>query len=182
MQKILLPLSLLLALQAFAQTDTGLSSPVQNQLTPIQGDGEFSIGGSGSTDKDFDNSFGGVNFGIGYYFTDTLAGMIRQTVNYANPSNGGKAWNGWTRLAVDQHFGSSALRPFVGVNAGRTYGDSVRDTWTAGLEGGAKYYVRPRTFIQATVEYGWFFQHSRDVEDRFDDGQWNWSLGVGFNF
>ena len=39
--------------------------------------------------------------------------------------------------------------------------------------------VRPRAFIQATAEYGWFFRHSRNIDDRFDEGLWNWSLAVG---
>lgn len=170
-----------LPLAAFAQeVDETVSA---DPYARLPGDREFSLGGSGGSNKDFDNTFGGVAFSYGSYLTDTLALILRQSVNYSNPNVGGTEWNGSTKIALDQHvLARGKLRPFVGVNAGRIYGDSVRDTWAAGLEAGAKYYVQPRTFIAATLEYGWLFQHSRGVEDRFDDGQFNWSLAVGFNF
>lgn len=147
------------------------------------GDREFTLGGNGASNKDFDDSFGGVNFSYGWYLNETQEVVLRQSIDYSNPSNGDDSWNGSTRIAFDQHLTPyGALRPFVGVNAGGVYGDAVRDTFAAGLEVGAKYYVQPRTFVYALVEYGWFFRHARDVEDRFDDGQFNWSVGVGFNF
>ena len=61
------------------------------------------------------------------------------------------------------------LRPFVGVNVGGVYGDRVSDTFAAGLEAGAKFYVQPRTFVYAMVEYGWFFEDSDDVDDKLID-------------
>lgn len=179
MKTLLLPLVLLCALTTATAQTTIVSTELQ---PPVAGQMEFSIGGNGAVNKDFNDSAGGVNFALGRYFSSNVIGLIRQTVNYANPQDSDVAWSGSTRLAVDQLFGDGKFRPFLGVNFGRVYGDGVRDTWAAGLETGAKYYVQPRTFIQATIEYGWFFQHSRSIEDRFDDGQWNWSLGVGFNF
>jgi len=68
------------------------------------------------------------------------------------------------------------------VNAGRIYGDAVHDSWTAGLETGAKYYVTPRTFVQLTVEYGWFFDNGDNFDTQFHDGQWSWGVGVGYRF
>jgi hypothetical protein len=152
-------------------------------FVPQQGSREIIVGGSGASSKDFDQSVGGIALSYGSYLSQTLEVLLRQTVDYSNPGNAGAAWNGSTKLAIDQHFISEGrVRPFLGVNAGRIYGESVRDTWSAGVEGGAKFYVQPRTFIAATVEYGWLFEHAKSVNDRFDDGQWNWSLAVGFNF
>ena len=54
--------------------------------------------------------------------------------------------------------------------------------FAAGLEAGAKFYVQPRTFIYAMVEYGWFFRRVRNVDNSFSDGQFNGGIGVGFNF
>lgn len=173
-----------LPLAAFAQpmADT-TSSTEPDPFVRQVGEHEFTIGGSGATNKNFDNSLGGVSFSLGQYLTPTLEAVLRQSVSYSNPDRGGAEWNGATKLALDQHvLPHGPFRPFIGVNTGRIYGDSVRDTWAAGLEGGVKYYVQPRTFIATTVEYGWLFQHARGVEDRLDDGQWNWSVGVGFNF
>jgi hypothetical protein len=172
---------LLMATAASAQTT--VSAPSGGLTVRTAGEREFTLGGSGATNKEFDESFGGVNFSYGWYSTDTQQWVIRQSINYSNPSVGGQAWNGATRLAFDQHLTAyGAVRPFVGVNVGGVYGDRVRDTFSAGLEAGAKFYVQPRTFIYAMVEYGWFFRHARNVDDTFSDGQFNWSVGVGFNF
>lgn len=185
-------LSRLLALSSFAAlassallAQTTVPVATENTLRefgPLRGDRELIIGGSGGSDRSFDNSFGGASVSYGYFLNDSLSGILRQSINYANPEDAGSQWNGATRVAVDQHFLQGPLRPFLGANVGRIYGEGVRDSWVAGLEGGMKYYVQPRTFLHATVEYGWLFQRARSFDDRFDSGQWNWSLGVGFNF
>ena len=171
-----------LVLAATAATaQTAVTSP--GSETRQVGEREFTLGGGGYSNRDFDESAGSINFSYGWYTTETQLLVLRQSVSYANPNNDGQAWAGSTRLAFDQHFAARGpLRPFVGVNVGGVYGDSVRDTFAAGLEAGAKYYVQPRTFIYAMVEYSWFFRRARSVDDRFDDGQFNWGLGVGFNF
>jgi hypothetical protein len=180
-RNLILTLSIaVLPLAATAQT----SVPSPNDPTARRtGEREFTLGGAGASNTDFDNSFGGVNFSYGWYTSETQAWVIRQSANYSNPDRGGQDWNGSTRLAFDQHFAArGALRPFVGVNFGGVYGDSVRDTFAAGLEGGAKFYVQPRTFVYAMTEYGWFFRRARNIDDSFRDGQFNWGVGVGFNF
>ena len=147
------------------------------------GEHEITFGGAGGANTSFDNTFGGVNFSYGAYLSPTLLWSLRQSVNYSNPDVGGTQWNGATRLAFDHHFvARGAVRPFVGLNFGRVYGDAVNDTWAAGLEGGAKFYVRPQTFVFAMAEYGWFFKKARNADDAFSDGQINWTVGVGFNF
>jgi hypothetical protein len=74
------------------------------------------------------------------------------------------------------------VRPFVGVNFGGVYGDDVNETWLAGLEVGAKFYVQQRTFIFVMVDYGWAFEDSEDADDTFSDGGYTWSVGLGMNF
>jgi hypothetical protein len=164
----------------FAQTTV----PVPGDLTTRHaGEHEITLGGSGASNKDFDESFGGVNFSYGWYTSPTQEWVLRQSINYANPNVGGQSWNGATRLAFDQHLAAhGAVRPFIGANIGGVYGDAVRDTFAAGLEAGAKFYVQSRTFVYAMAEYGWFFRRARNLDDRFNDGQFNWSVGVGFNF
>ena len=152
------------------------------QFGPHSGSREFTLGASGAADKHVENSVGGLSFSLGSYFNDTLEGLIRQSVDYSNPKHGGSSWNGSTRLALDEHFGTAPIRPFVGINFGGIYGDNVRDTMDAGLEAGAKFYVQPRTFIYLTAEYAWSFRHADAINDQFDQGQFNWSAGIGFNF
>jgi hypothetical protein len=150
---------------------------------PIAGSREVTLGGSGAFNKDLNDSFGGVNFSFGTYLNEMSEWSIRQSIVYSNPRFGGQSWNGATRAAFDWHFaGRDRLRPFAGVNFGGVYGDSVKDTFAAGLEGGAKYYVQQRTFVYGIVEYAWFFSRASRLDNSFRDGQFNYSVGMGFNF
>lgn len=164
---------------AFAQTTVNTAVMADR----VAGDREFTLGGSGASNTDFDDSLGGATFSYGWYSTPTQMWVIRQSINYSNPSFGGQSWNGATRLGFDQHFAASGpVRPFVGVTLGGVYGDRVSDSFSAGIEAGLKYYVHSRTFIYAVAEYAWLFNDADDLDDTFEDGQINWSVGVGFNF
>ena len=124
---------------SYASTDPAL-------FGPHRGSFEITLGGNGISDKDADDTAGGLSGSFGYYLNDALEAVARQSLNYSNPDVGGAAWNGSTFLALDQHFlARGAFRPFAGVNLGRIYGDSVSDTWAAGLEAGVKFYVQPTT-------------------------------------
>lgn len=151
-----------------------------DEYGPRQGDWEFTLGGSGGSNKDFDNSLGGVNFSVGYFLNDTLEVLARQTVNYSNGSEGNADYSGSTFVAIDQHFCTGRFRPFVGVNVGGLYGDNTNDTWAAGIEGGIKFHVLPQTFVFALVNYAWTFNDTDSATDSFDDGALLWTVGVGF--
>ncbi len=149
---------------------------------PLAGRYELTLGGSGLSNSDMNNSAGGLSGSFSYYLNDTLSLGIRQSANYFNPSVGRSSWAGTTRLALDHHFSRGQLRPFLGVNLGGMYGRRTNDTFLAGIEGGLKYYVQPRTFLFALVDYGWAFDKANDIEDNFSSGGYQWSLGIGFNF
>lgn len=154
-----------------------------SQVTlPDESAREFTLGGSGTTDQDFDDSAGGLSFSYGKYTSEAVLWSLRQTLNYTNPENDDIGWNGSTRIAMDYHFGRERLRPLVGVNVGYIYGDNVDDSWAAGLEAGVKYYVTGSSFLFGIAEYAWLFNDADDVDDTFDDGRFDWSIGVGFNF
>ena len=74
-----------------ASAQTTVSAPGGNYTVRTAGEREFTLGGSGATNKEFDDSFGGVNFSYGYYTTDTQEWVLRQSINYSNPSFGGQA-------------------------------------------------------------------------------------------
>ncbi len=183
--KLILAVSSLFIASAFTahaeyRTET---TPGYDGFGAAMGDWEVTLGGSGSTNKDFDNSLGGINTSLGYFISDALEIVGRQSVNYSNPSGVGQddRWDGSSFVALDYHFGTSALRPFIGVNVGGLYGENTSDTWAAGVEGGLKYYVKPKTFIFALVNYAFTFKDTDDVDESFNDGAFLWSVGVGFN-
>ena len=146
------------------------------------GDWELTLGGGGGSNKDLDNSLGGIDFSLGYFLSDSLSLSLRQSGNYSNSNTGSAEFDGASFLALDYHFGHSRLQPFVGVNAGRAYGDNTNETWVAGIETGLKLYVKPQTFVFALVNYAWAFEDSDNVDDAFEDGSILWTVGVGFNF
>lgn len=170
--------SLVLGLSAALLSPAGFAQP-------SDGDKEFSLSGTGSSDKDFDNSSIGVSGDLGWYTSPNLSLGIRQSVQYADIQGadaGDDFWNGSTRGYANYHFGGGNARPFVGASLGGVYGDGVNDGGFAGLEFGMKYYVLESTYILGRAEYQFFFDSGNEAEDAFDDGAWAYVLGVGFNF
>src|SRR3954452_9915289 len=111
----------LLPLAGWAQgtTATTTSSRFAPGAAPAPGTLEFTFGGNGAAHKQLDSSFGGLNFSVGQYLNAASLVVIRQSINYSNPSPGGTDWNGSTRLALDQHIlPRGSVRPFVGINLG----------------------------------------------------------------
>ncbi|MFE8071351.1 hypothetical protein QQM79_09835 [Marinobacteraceae bacterium S3BR75-40.1] len=156
-------------------------TPMTALAQPKAGDGLFTISGAGSSDKDFDSGSLGLSFDLGKFMSQEVAFGIRQSVNFAD-SGDDSSWNGATRGFADYHFDLDALRPFVGASLGGIYGDDVDETFFAGPELGAKYYVKPETYITLQGEYQFFFDSASDADDNFDDGAFVYSVGIGFNF
>jgi len=144
---------------------------------------EVTLSGGGASNKELDSSFGTVDFSYGTYVTTRSLWVIRQSLGYSNPDNAENGWSGATRFAYDYHLiPDTKARPFLGISAGRVYGDTVNDSWTAGLEGGAKIFVKPQTFVFAVASYDWFFDRGADIDNQFSTGRFGWSLGLGYQF
>jgi hypothetical protein len=165
----------------FNNIDAEMNLQVENDMYgPQQGQWEVTFSGNGSSDEDFDTNVFGLSGSIGYYLTDDLLVALRQSLNISD--NGDDSTRGSTRVALDYHFDLDRFRPFVGANFGGVYGDGINDTFAAGLEGGLKWYVKPEVFLFGMIEYQWLFDDADDVNNTFDDGQWIYTFGVGFNF
>ena len=145
-----------------------------------EGDKEITLSGSAANGPDLDGVVISANGSFGYFVTDNLELGIRQSLTYSDLF--GSELNGSTRIAADFHFDLEAWQPFVGGNFGYVYGDAVNDTFEAAPEAGVKYFVNSTTFIFAMVEYQFFFDSADDADSSFDDGQFLWSLGLGFRF
>lgn len=148
---------------------------------PSAGSREFTLAGTGSNDKDFDHGSWGLGASLGWYTSENLEWVVRQSITYADLP-GDNATSASTRVGVDYHFNLGNWRPFVGVNIGAIYGDAVDNTGIAGPELGVKYYVKPETFVYLQTEYQFFFESTDDLNDNFDDGAFAHSVGIGFNF
>ena len=158
------------------------------------GDFELTLGATASNGNDFDGFNAGGNASIGYFFTDNLELSLRQSLTYSDigsfgtdddedgEGGEGSSLGASTRVALDFHFDLGAWQPFVGANIGYVYGDVANDTFEAAPEAGIKYFVNSTTFIYGIAEYQFFFDEGDEADDAFDDGQFVYSLGIGFRF
>ena len=148
---------------------------------PGEGSWEITLAGGGSSDRNFDNNVLSATVDASYYFSELLAGGVRQSVT-ASGNEDNSSWNGATSVFGQLHFGETRLRPFVGLEVGYLYGDDVNDTGFGGPEAGLKYYVKDEAFLFARANYQFLFESGDDVEDNFDDGRFVYTVGVGFTF
>jgi len=151
-----------------------------------EGDREFSLSGTGSSDKKFDNSSFGISGDLGWFTSDKSVWGVRQSLSFVDVDGGGLSedtWNGSTRGYYDYHFlPNSHWRPFIGASLGAIYGDSVKESAFAGAEFGVKYYVLEKTYILARAEYQFFFDDSDSASDNWEDGAFSYVFGMGYNF
>lgn len=162
------------------------ASTQTSNFGPEKGDREFSISGTGSSDRNFESGSFGLTGDLGWYLQKHMVAGVRQSINYASiegESIVDDFWNGSTRGYFNYHFLDDRARPFVGGSLGGIYGDGVKDSAFAGLEAGTKYYVLTTTYFLARVEYQFLFSSTSDATDAFqDDGAWAYTVGLGYTF
>lgn len=158
------------------------TAPLVAVAAPQSGDRSFTISGTGASDNEFDGNSFGVSLELGQYANEQTLYGVRQSINGVAGDEVSDAWNGATRLFVDYHFGQNDFRPYVGANLGGIYGESVKETGTAGLETGFRYFLKDKTFIGFGAEYQFLFDDGDDIDNQYDDGAFFYTLGVGFNF
>lgn len=152
---------------------------------PDQGEREFSISGTGSSDQDLDSTSFGIVGDLGWYLRDRVVVGVRQSINYSDIEGEDVTedfWNGATRGYVNYRFRDARMQPFVGGSLGGIYGDGVTDSAFAGLETGARFYVRDKTYLLGRIEYQWFFDRDSDADEAFKDGAWAYTVGMGYHF
>jgi hypothetical protein len=166
----LVALSVLVPTVALAQTDVFR-----------QGVQEFTLGGSGSSDEDLNDTAFGTTLSYGIFTSPHMEWSVRQELSY-NDLGGDSKFNGSSRLAFDYHFGAGQVVPLLGLSVGYVYGDNINDQFIAGPEGGLKFFVNDTTFIYGLVEYQFLFDDADDVDEVYDDGRFVYGIGLGFTF
>ncbi len=152
---------------------------------PQAGDWEFTLGGGGDVDQEFEAGGAGISGSIGYFINENFEVAVRQNITFSAGGHRGhddadEQWSGSTAVAADWHFLLGKFVPFVGANIGMTYNEDD-STWGAGPEVGIKYYVHERTFIFGMAEYRFNFEDLDDADENADDGHFAFTVGVGFN-
>lgn len=156
--------------------------PTVALAVPTAGDQEVTLSGAGSSDKDFDSTVFAVQGSWGQYLSESSLWGLRQTINARDQEGESVKFDGSTRLFYDYHFGSGNTRPFVGLSVGGLYGEQVDETFMGGPEIGIKHWLQGSTFVTAMMEYQFLFKSGSDARDRYDDGAFFYSVGLGYNF
>jgi hypothetical protein len=143
---------------------------------------ELTLSASGENSSRFNGFEASGNVGIGYYLTDNFELAVRQTVGYSDLVPGTNL-DASTAVALDFNLplgDHGQFVPFAGANIGYVYGKGVRDTFEAAPEAGLKFYVNSTTFIYGEAQYQFFFRRGSSIGNGFKDGQFIYTLGVGF--
>jgi hypothetical protein len=177
MRTVTLATASLLALAAA----TGIAQAQDRNFGYQPGDWQFTLSGTGSNDRHFDSGSFGASVGLSYFLTSGLEAGVRQDMFFADTGRD-DTWNATTRAGLWYNFDLGRLKPFVGASVGYVYGDNVNDSFMIGPEVGLKYFVNSTTFVYAQTAYQYFIESDDDVGDRFDDGSFNHTVGIGFRF
>ena len=146
-----------------------------------KGDVEVMIGGSGTSDEDFDSNAVNLNASVAWLVTEGLALGIRQDLAIAD-SGDDSSYNAATVGFADFNFNFGDFVPFVGVTFGYLYGDNVDETFIAGPEAGLKYFVKDDAFLFGRANYDFLFEDTDDADEAFEDGRFVYTIGIGLTF
>ena len=150
--------------------------PYTAEVGPRQGDWEAFIGGTGTSNGEFNDNTIGVTGSVGYYVLKWLPVRLNQSYISTWGSRVNDQHRFSTTGAADFQAPLGRFQPFLGGFVGYSYGD--QNSGLGGPEGGIKYYVNESTFIQGLMQYGWLFDKTFD----WDNGRAAYTIGVGWNF
>ena len=149
---------------------------------PDDGDWEFQLSASGANDSSFDAGAFNLGTSLGFFLTDGFELGARHNMSFFDTDDSDSNFAATTRGFLDYHLNLNRFRPFLGVSAGGLYGDEVDEAFVLAPEGGIKFYALPKTFLLGQMEYQFAFEDVDDADEAADDGQFVYTLGIGFNF
>lgn len=170
-----LPVAGLMASTALAQSTE--VPPYHPEPGPYAGWWELTLAGSGTSTDNFDSNSLGVNVGIGYYLTENIPVNLRQFGGFSLVDGGDDSWSGQTVASIDYQFDFGKWQPFVGFAIGGNYGKATDEDFIYGPEIGLKYYLG-----EATFAYGQALYTLTGVDNCCNDGVFNYTIGLGWNF
>lgn len=147
---------------------------------------EVTLSGGGTNDEEFNVGNGSLDASVGYYFTEVLELVGRQSVGYSEdelPAPDDEIWAFKSTIGLNLHIPLGNVAPYVGGNVGWLYGDNPPDeTMTAGPEAGVKIYLQRAAFLQAGAAWQFFFDEQDTLDDAFEEGQIFYTVGFGLRF
>ena len=145
-----------------------LSSSANAQFK--RGDFDFSLNGSGHSDKNLSNTQVSANAGLGYFLTSDFEIGLRQGVVLSSTVAGQSS------VFADYNFTFGKLVPFVGVSGGYAYGSTIPNYWSAGPEVGVRYFLNSTTYVFGDATYQF------NLNKGINTGEILYGVGLGLRF
>jgi hypothetical protein len=149
---------------------------------PDAGDWEFQLSASGANDNDFDVGAFTLTGGLGYYLTEGFEPGIRHSMSFFDSDDTDSTFAATTSGFIDYNIDLDRFRPFFGVSLGGRYGDNTDEAFALAPEAGIKWYALEKTFLIGQMGYEFLFESADQADEAADDGNWVYTLGIGFNF
>lgn len=183
MRKLLLLAALVCLPSTSALAQTERYDGDEDLYGPEQGDVEVTLSAAGSNDNDFDAGAFALSGSIGWFLTEGFELGGRHNMTFFDSEDTDSTYLATTRAFADYHFDLDRLQPFLGLNIGYRYGDSgIDETGSVAPEAGLKLFALEDTFLFGMAEYQIFFEDVDDADNNADDGQFVYSVGIGFLF
>ena len=149
---------------------------------PTDGSSEVQVSAGFFHQENTDSGNLNADLSYGYYLTPSWQLGIRQALNYNFIDDGRDVWIATTAPFINWHFRlTDIVIPYLGAFIGLAWND--RDTTgTIGPQGGIKFFVHDRTFLNLGYRYEFFFNRFEAIEDNASRGNHVFNLGVGFTW
>ena len=123
-----------------------------------------------------------ADLSYGYYLTPGWQVGFRQAVNYNFIDDRRDFWIATSSPFINYNFRlTEVIVPYLGAFIGLVWND--RDTTgTAGPQGGVKFFVHDRAFLNLGYRYEFFFNRIKAIEDNASRGNHVFNIGIGLTW
>jgi opacity protein-like surface antigen len=149
---------------------------------PDAGSSEVQVSGGFFHTEDTDTGSLNADLSYGYYFTPGWQVGFRQGLNYNFIDDQRDFWIATTTPFLNYNFRlTDIIVPYLGAFIGLVWND--RDaTGTIGPQGGVKFFVHDKAFLNLGYRYEFFFDRIRSIDNNASDGNHVFNIGIGLTW
>ena len=123
-----------------------------------------------------------VDLSYGFYLTPGWQAGVRQALLYDFIDDERDFWQATTAPFINYHFRlTEVIVPYLGGFIGLLWNDRD-ETGIIGPQGGVKFFVHDRAFLNLGYRYEFLFDSIRTIDDNSSDGNHVFNIGVGFTW
>lgn len=152
------------------------------QAAPGAGASELQVAAGLFHSEGADDGRLNADLSYGFYLTPGWQVGLRQALNYTFIDDRRDVWEAATTPFINYHFRvTDIIVPYLGGFIGLVWNDRD-ETGTIGPQGGVKFFVHDRAFLNLGYRYEFFFDSIRTIDDNASDGNHVFNIGVGLTW